>query len=79
MMPSQSPGVRVDLLVVRLAEGIVRGVVEPRLRNVPLWDAGLGEVVNAAIVESRLPSRPVTAVDVARRLGILKRREEVES
>jgi hypothetical protein len=72
---SQSPGVRIDLLLSRLAEGVVRGAIEPRLRNVPLWDSGLGEVVNMAIQE-RVPLAPVTAVDVARRLGILRRRND---
>lgn len=67
-----SPGVRIDLFLSRLAEGVVRGAVEPRMRNIPLWDLGVGEVVNAAIQESRVPAEPVTAVMVARRLGILR-------
>jgi hypothetical protein len=70
--PSPAPGVRLDLLLERFAEGVVRGAIEPRVRNVPLWDLGLGEVVTTAIRESRIPSEPITAVRVARRLGILR-------
>lgn len=68
---SQAPGVRLDLLLSRVAEGVVRGAIEPRLRNVPVWDLGLGEVVETAIRE-RVPSHPITAVHLARRLGILR-------
>lgn len=75
-LPSSAPGVRLDLLLERIAEGVVRGAVEPRVRNVPLWDLGLGEVVTTAIRESRIPAEPITAVHVARRLGILR---EVQS
>jgi hypothetical protein len=71
-VPSPSPGVRLDLLLARVAEGVVRGAIEPRVRNVPLWDLGLGEVVTTAIKESRIPAEPITAVLVARRLGILR-------
>ena len=74
-MPAEiqpSGGVRVDRLLSRLAEGVVRGAVEPRVKNIPLWDGGLGEVVDAFIAQQGVPARPITAVDVARRLGILK-------
>jgi hypothetical protein len=69
-----SAGLRVDRFLSRLAEGVVRGAVEPRVKNLPLWDSGLGEVVDAFIAERGVPARPITAVDVARRLGILQRR-----
>jgi hypothetical protein len=71
-IPSPAPGVRLDVLLERVAEGVVRGALEPRVRNLPLWDLGLGEVIATAIKESRIPSEPITAVHVARRLGILR-------
>jgi hypothetical protein len=74
MMPNEQTGavgLRLDTLLVRLAEGVVRQAVEPRVK-VPLWDAGLNEVVGQFVSQCGVPSRPVTMVDVATRLGILK-------
>ena len=65
--------VRADLLLLGVAEKLVRSQVEPRCKNLPLWDAGLGEVVEVAIAEGGVSSKPISAVDLARAAGILKR------
>jgi hypothetical protein len=63
-----------DHLVVGLAEAVVRKQLEPRLKNVPLWDAGLGEVIETAVSEAGISTKPLSMVDLARAAGILKRR-----
>lgn len=64
--------VRVDVLLAGIAEHIVRKL-EPASK-LPLWDGGLGEVIKTAIAEeSSIPKEPLTAVDLARRAGILKK------
>jgi hypothetical protein len=66
--------VRADRLLLGLAESVVRKEVEPRLRNAPLWDAGIGDVVETAIQEGGVSSKELSMVDLARAAGILKRR-----
>jgi hypothetical protein len=68
----QDPRGRMDVALVRLGELIVRRGVEPAIGNKPLWDAGLGAVVEQAVADAGIPSTPFTAVDVCRALGILK-------
>lgn len=72
------PTVRLDLhaSLARLAEMFVRRRVEPAVRNTPLWDNGLGDVVQAALAESKIPES-VTAVDIARALKILPARPRI--
>lgn len=63
---------RVDQLLIALGEHLCRQVVEPRFGGVPLWDAGVGAVVKAAIAESStIPKHPITAVELARMAGLL--------
>lgn len=70
---TKGPRGRLDVLAVRLAEHVTKRHLEPRI-GVPLWDNGLGEIVETAVEESSIPKRPVTAVDLARAAGILKRK-----
>lgn len=64
------PG-RCDVAVLRLSEAVVRGAVEPICGGLPLWQLGLGELVEVCVARSRIPNTPVTAVSLARRLGLL--------
>jgi len=77
-MPSilhQDPRGRLDVAMVRAGELLVRRA-ELRV-GLPLWDGfGVGDFVEALVTERlRIPSRPLTLVDVARELGILRRGE----
>ena len=71
-MPEQIT-VRPDRILMGLAESLVRQQIEPRLRNAPLWDAGLGAVIRTAIEEGGISSKEFSAVDLARAAGLLKR------
>jgi len=63
------PRGRIDVAVYRLLEQLTKKRIEPALKNKPLWDSGLGDLVEAAIIESGvLPSNPITARDVLRHL-----------
>lgn len=64
--------IRLDRLAVNALEMSIRRKLEPRCANLPLYDLGLGEVVEQFVAE-RIPSTPVTMVDVAISLGILKK------
>ena len=66
--------VRPDQLVTGLAEALVKKQIEPRVRNAPLWDAGIGEVIQTAVDESGISKKEFSLVDLARSAGILKRR-----
>lgn len=68
----QDPTGRLDIAAVRVAEVFVRGPLEKSVNGLPLWDMGLGQLVEALAVE-HLPGKPITAVAVARELGILRR------
>lgn len=63
------PRGRVDATLYRLGEQVARHVGIG-----PAWNNGLGDVVEAIIVESRVPSQTVTPVDIARALGVLPQR-----
>ena len=54
-------------LILRVLENMARRVKH----GGPAWDAGLGEVVKVALHEANLPNA-MSAVDVARKLGVLK-------
>jgi hypothetical protein len=72
LMP-ENPAGRVDVAVKRLAEFVTRAHIEPRFRGARIWDNGLRAIVETAVDESSaIPKNPITAVDVARFLGILK-------
>lgn len=68
-------GVLLNVLAVHLAERATKRYLEPRV-GVPLWDNGLGEIIETAVEESSIPKRPITAVDLARAAGILKRKPQ---
>jgi hypothetical protein len=69
----QDPRGRMDVALVRLTELFVRRTMEPALGDRPLWDRGLGAVVEQAVADAGIPSTPFTAVDICRALGILKK------
>jgi hypothetical protein len=64
------PG-RCDVALLRVTEALVRGAVEPALGGLPVWRLGLGELLELCVSRSGIPSAPVTAVSLARRLGLL--------
>lgn len=66
------PAGRVDVALLRLGEQLTRRTLEPACGGAPLWDRGLGDVVEALIEENpSIPSRAFTAVDLARAVGVL--------
>jgi len=67
-----NPQGRADIAVLRVAEMIVRGPVEKCCNGLPLWDAGLGRVIEAVVVE-HLPGKAIDPVEVARELGLVRR------
>lgn len=69
-----NPSGRLDQGLVRLAELLCKGHVEPRVGGVRLWDNGLGAIVEAAVADSAIPKEPISVVDLARHAGILGRR-----
>jgi hypothetical protein len=64
--------VRIDRGLLRLCECVVKSGIQPAIGNVPIWDHGLGDVVEAFFEQSGVPQGPITVVDLARRAGILK-------
>jgi len=68
----QDPKGRIDIAAVRVAETIIRGPVEKACNGLPLWDWGLGKVVEAVIVQAGFPSRPIDALDFAEAAGVVK-------
>ena len=58
-----------------LGEMLVRRRVEPALGGRKIWDRGMSDVVDTALAESGM-RKSFTLVDVARELGLLKRRGE---
>ena len=61
---------RFDVMCYRLAEHFTKNVLEPKLGNVPLWNRGMGDVMEEAIKQN-LPSKVFSPVDIARAFGIL--------
>jgi hypothetical protein len=60
--------VRVDLGLFRICEGITRRAVP----QVDLWGHGLGDVTREFFYQQGLPRGPISVVDVAKQLGILR-------
>ena len=60
------PRGRVDAALYRLGEQMARHVGIG-----PAWNNGLGDIVEAVIVESGVPAQPFTPVDIARAAGLL--------
>ena len=69
----QDPRGRLDIACLRTAELLFKRYVEPVCGGIPLWDKGLGSVVEQMILDAGVPSKPLTAVDVARAAGLLRR------
>jgi hypothetical protein len=63
------PRGRVDATLYRLGEHVARHVGIGTA-----WNNGLGDIVEAVIVESGVPSQLFSPVDVARALGLLPER-----
>jgi len=61
------PRGRVDVALYRLGEQVAK-----HAGRSDWWNGGLGEVIEAVIVESKVPSQRVTAVDLARAVGLLQ-------
>jgi hypothetical protein len=68
-----NPTGRMDIAIVRVAEMIVRGPMEKMCNGLPLWDFGVGRVVEAMVTQSGVPSKPLDAMDVAHELGLVRR------
>jgi hypothetical protein len=66
-----SQGVRIDLLLLECVGQVVRTCVEPRCKDLPLWDGGLRDVAAAKLKEMGVTDQPLTVVDLARIAGIL--------
>ena len=69
----QDPRGRLDIACLRTAELLFKRYVEPVCGGIPLWDKGLGSVVEQMILDAGVPSKPLTAVDLARAAGVLRR------
>lgn len=66
---NDDPRGRLDIAVVRLAEAVCKRGLGPA--GATAWDHGLGDIVEAVVVENGVPSQPLTAVDLARAAGLL--------
>jgi len=64
------PAGRVDVAFLRGAEALAR-----KLGGGRAWDLGLGDVAEVVVENMGLPREPLTAVDVARRLGLVPDRK----
>lgn len=62
------PG-RLDELLCACAQRFVSRVEV--VAGVPLWDAGLGDLVRAAVAESDIPKVSLQPVDLARYFGLM--------
>lgn len=69
-LAEQDPRGRFDVMAARAARHVVNGI-EQRT-GVEVWSKGLGDIVEAFIGEN-IPSKPYTAVELARNVGILKK------
>ena len=65
-------GIHFDRLAVCLAEVACRKLIEPRLNNLPVWDGGLGAIVETAVRENGIRSEAFTVIDFARAVGMLR-------
>jgi len=65
----EDPRGRMDIATVRLAQATCK-TFGPAGEAV--WDNGLGELVETVVKENLgLPSKPLSTVDIARKLGLL--------
>lgn len=62
--------IRVDRLLVNGARHFT-SALEKQV-GVPIWERGLGSIVEAFVDQHGIPKNPVTPVSLARMLGILK-------
>lgn len=69
---NDDPRGRMDIAIVRLAEATCKRGLGPV--GAAAWDHGLGDLVEAVVVENGVPSKPLTAVDLARAAGLLPRK-----
>jgi hypothetical protein len=67
-LTEQDPRGRFDVMIARATRALVNPI-EQRT-GIDFWKNGLGDVVQAFIGE-HVPSKPYTAVELARRVGIL--------
>jgi len=67
-LTEQDPRGRFDVMIARATRALVNPI-EQRT-GIDFWNNGLGDVVQAFIGE-HVPSKPYTAVEVARSVGIL--------
>lgn len=63
----------VDRGLLTICEMAVKRGLEPACGNVPLWNGGLGEIVEQALYDAGVPKGGVPVIEIARHLGILKR------
>lgn len=64
-------GVRLDLLLLECLGQVVKQTIEPRCKNIPLWDGAIREIAHEKLKELGVPDQPVTFIEVARTIGIL--------
>lgn len=72
-LETADPSGRFDVMLYRLARHFVKRA-EVHHNLPPLWDKGVGEIVEAGIQDLGVPSRVFTPVDVARAIGLLPRK-----
>jgi hypothetical protein len=63
----------VDRGLLTICELAVKRGLEPACGNVPIWNGGLGEIVEQALYDAGVPKGGVPVIEIARQLGILKR------
>lgn len=62
-------GLRLDLLLLDCLGTVAVSIAGPRAELV--WRAGLREIAQEKLRECGVPTEPVTAVDAARKIGLL--------
>jgi hypothetical protein len=70
-------GFRVDTLLLDCMGHFCKAI-EPKVNNLPIWEAGGREVAAAKLKELGVSDQPVTMVQIARGLGILGKDPEVK-
>lgn len=70
------PRHRLDVATYRLIEQCFRSQIEPAIerstgRRLPLWDSGIGTVIDQFIREN-MPSSPIGPLEIAQAIGLLK-------
>ncbi len=62
------PKGRIDVAILRMGQEVAKRCGP---KGEAVWNGGLGDVVEEIIVNAGVPSKPFTAVDLAREIGIL--------